>query len=335
MIRMPPPSAAGLTAVAALLILSLQPAAAAPSPQETAGSPGGEEVLATVGETRITVEEFRREMANRGGSVPGSYATPEQRRALLDEMVRERALSLAARAAGYDRDPEFVATVEKMLARRFLRDQLEDRLEAAPVTDAEVESFYRSRQEEFLQPARLRAAWVLVAVSPKASEEEVARLADRAAEARAAAEKLPTGERALGPVAQQYSDDAATRYTGGELGWLYEAQADRYRWGPELVRQAFELPAPGAISPLTRGEAGFYFLKLVEREEARPTPLERVRSGIRARLMKQRNEEARARFYERVLASHPVAVDEARLGAIAPLAPTERPALAPPPLPGG
>lgn len=76
------------------------------APLASEGAPAadaGPTVLARAGEVTIDVEEFRAEMARRGGHVPGAYATVEQRRALLDEMIQSRALALAAIAAGYDR----------------------------------------------------------------------------------------------------------------------------------------------------------------------------------------------------------------------------------------
>ena len=133
-------------------------------------------------------------------------------------------------------------------------------------------------------------------------------------------------------IAKRYSEDAATRYVGGELGWIYESQAESYRWGAELVQAAFALPAPGALSEVRRHEKGWYVLKLVEREEAAPTPIEKLAPGIRSRIQKERREAVRASFFERLLTSMPVTVDAARLAAIAPLQPAEPPA-APPSLP--
>lgn len=292
-------------------------------------------VLAIVAGTPITAEDFRREMARRGGAQPGAYATAEQRRELLADLVRARSLAAAARAEGLDRDPELIATVERMLGSRYVQAHLQPEIDAIRVEDGEIERFYQDHRGEFLVPARARAAWILIEVPRKATAEEIERRRARAEEARAAAEKLSPEERDLGALAQQYSEDVATRYTGGELGWIYESQAESYHWGPELVRHVFEMSRPGELSPLFRHDAGFYFLKLVERESATPAPLDKLRSGIRSRLLKEKVEQARARFHEGVQAKLQIQADPARVDAIAPLAPAEKPKLAPPPLPGG
>jgi parvulin-like peptidyl-prolyl isomerase len=176
---------------------------------------------------------------------------------------------------------------------------------------------------------------VLVEVPAKAGAEEIERRRARAERARAEAVALPAGERNLGAVAQRHSDDAASRYTGGELGWLYAGQAESYRWGREVVDAAFALAEKGALSPVLRAPAGFFFVKLADREEAAPAPLESVRAGIRARMLKEKSAALRERFFARLLGGLAIQSDPSRVDGIEPLAPPEKPELVPPPLPGG
>lgn len=289
-------------------------------------------VLARVDDQEITVEEFRAEMARRGGRVPGQFATVEQRQALLDEMIQQRAALAQAVREGLDRDPEYRATVERMLTTQYLRAHLDPELEKVNVSDAEIAAFYAAHLPEFMTPARLRAAWIFLAVSAKADAAQVEKTRQRMVEIRDEAARLPAGTRNFGEVAKKYSEDGATRYVGGELGWLYVDQAAAYRWGQELVQAAFALPAPGALSEVLRHEKGWYVLKLVEREDAQPTPIEKIAAGIRSRIVKERREAVRASFFARLLAGTTVNVDAARLAAIAPLSPPQ-PATPPPALP--
>jgi hypothetical protein len=291
-------------------------------------------VLATVGSETITVADFERAMGVRGGNAPGQFVTPEQRRALLDEMVREQAVVSAARASGADREPDFLAAVDRMLVAQYLRSHLDPAINAVDATSEEIAAYYAAHQQELAMPARVRVGWVFVELSPKASPEAVERARRRIEEARAAAEKLPADSGGMGDVAQKYSDDPATRYMGGELGWLYLDQADTYRWGPEVVRAAFALPAPGALGPVTRHERGFYFLRLTAREESAPTPIEKLRTGIRSRILTEKRDAERDRFYAELLATTPVSIDERRLSAVQPpVAAAPAGAAAPPALP--
>ena len=289
-------------------------------------------VLARVGDQTITVEEFRAAMAQRGGRIPGQFATVDQRQALLDEMIEQRVTLREARQEGLDQDPEYRATIERILTTQYLRTHLDPELEKIEVTPEEISAFYAAHRDEFLTPERIRAAWIFLAVSPKADAAQVEKTRQRLVAARDEAARLPAETRNFGELAKRYSEDAATRYVGGELGWIYAGQAESYRWGPELVRSAFALPAPGALSEVLRHEKGWYLLKLVEREEARPAPIEKLSAGIRSRILKERREAARAQFFARLLAGTTVSVDAARLAAIEPLTPAEAPA-PPPPLP--
>ncbi len=291
------------------------------------------EVLARVGSEAITVDEFRREMERRGGRIPGQYASVEQRRALLDEMLRTKAALTRAREAGLDQEPETRLAIERLLVAGYLEAELEPALAGLSVSDDEVAAYYAAHRDEYQTPERRRVAWIFLQVGAKAEPPQVEKVRQRAADARAEAERLPAGTRNFGDVAQRLSEDPSTRYVGGELGWLTRDQAAGYRWGPELVEAAFALAEPGSLSPVLRHEKGFYVLKLVAREAAAPAPLEKLASGIRARLLKERREATRESFYQALLAGLAVEVDEARLSAIAPLsAPVPAPA-APPSLP--
>jgi len=286
-------------------------------------------VLARIADQVITVEAFRDEMARRGGRVPGQFATVEQRRVLLDEMIQQRAALSRARQEGLDQEPEYRATIERMLTTQYLRTHLDPELDRLEVTPEEVAAYYAAHRDQLLTPERIRAAWIFLAVSAKADAAQIEKTRQRLVAARDEATKLPAATRNFGEIAKNTSEDAATRYVGGELGWLYADQAESYRWGPALVRAAFALPSPGALSEVLRHDRGWYMLKLVEREEAKPTPIEKLAAGIRSRILKERREAARADFFARLLAGTTVSVDEARLAAIPPLSPPSPPS--PPP----
>lgn len=307
-------------------------AAAAPPARPPDDSP----VLARVGGQVVSTAMLREEMERRGGRIPGRFATPEERRALLDELVRERAVVAAARAAGLDREPEFVATVERMLRARYLDEHLDAELERLEISDAEIEAFYREHADEFLVPARARGAWIFLAVPGKATPEKVEEARQRAENIRAEALALPAETRNLGPVALRHSEDPGTRYIGGELGWVTEVDIEGFRYGPEVARTLLALGEPGEVSPVLRTEKGLAIVKLVAREEAAPAPLDKIAPGIRNRLLRERRDAVRAAFYAELMRGVEVEVDAEALAAVEPLSPPA-PAdpKAPPPLPGG
>ena len=314
------------------------PAAAAIRPPGPAGTaPADATKVALVSGHAITLADLEAEIARRGGAAPGAYATPEQRRALVEEMVRDRALALSARREGLDRDPELVAAFDRLLVRRFLDRHLEPELAALAVSDEEIARFYEERQSEFVNPARWRAAWILVEVPERATEAQRTELAARAETVRRAALALPAGTRNFGALAIELSDDTATRYTGGEIGWISKADLDRHRLGRALVEGVMALSSPGEIGPVLRVDRGFAVVKLVDFEAAAPTPLEKLRAGLRNRLLREKREAAADAFHRRLLAPLDVWIDADALEQLAAPRPARREGAAegPPALPPG
>lgn len=325
-----------LAAIALLVALAGAPLAAAPlaaaPPALPLGRPAEESpALARAGGEVLRQADFEAALRKAG---PGRYATPAERRALLEEMVRFRLLVARAKALGYDRDPEIVALVERTLVAKLLREELGE--SAPPPGEAEIAAFYAAHPAEFTRPERFELAIVQLA-APAAGDPALRQVAAaRAAEALAAARQLPAGTLHFGPVAARYSDHRESRGFGGRYGWL---EAGRLEAGapsrlPAAVLAAASRLVPGEIAPPVEAADGFYLVRLMRREPARPLPLASVRDGIAARLTREANEARRAHLENELVAGAAITIDEALLAAVAaPLAPPPSPVPAPPPLP--
>lgn len=276
-----------------------------------AGGAGAEEpspVVARVAGVAITAEDFRREMSRRG---LGKEATPAQKDALLEEMVRLEVLAARARQLGLDQDPDIVSAVRKMLAGRVLAAELEPTLAAVAVEDAQVKAYYDAHRGEFTTPERRRAAVIRVDVSPRAAPAVRARAHARAEEIAAAAR---TGEAAFKDAAARYSDDTATRYVGGDLGWV--EQDARSPLDPAAREALFALPAPGATSGVVAGGDALYVVRLADRRPAALRPLEDVQGAIRHRLVAERRQALADEYHAKVRSGLAVSVDPAAARAV-------------------
>lgn len=299
------------------------PAAAEPS---MLGRPEQESpVLARVGEETITLADFEAALRQGGAA---RYTNPEARQALLEEMVRFRALVARARALGYDRDPEVVALLERTLVAKVQREMLAEVETVAPDAAA-IEAFYRANPKEFTQPARAELALVFIALPANADKAQHEASRQRAEEALAAARALPAEQLHLGTVAAKYSDHRESRAFGGRVGWIEEGAPTR--WPAELVAELFARPA-GEFFLLEQAE-GFYLAKGMRKENARLLPLASLRDGLRARLEREAREAARARVEQEALVGVRIEIDQQLLAAVSP--PPSRPISPPepPPLP--
>ncbi len=290
-----------------------------------APAPAGAAVLASVDGVPITVERFAREMARRGGGRPGRFETIEERRALLDEMVRQRALAVTARNEGYAEHPEIQILLEQAMVAKFTRDHLDGLLAEASVSEDEIESYYREHRADYTEPERVRGALILIEIPRGASPERRAELEREAESIRArAAEADSSGFAAL---ARRHSDDRASRSLGGGIGWIRRTGRP-LKWGEEVVDALFALEEPGDVGPVVRGEKGLWVVQLVARDEARLRPLEQLRAGIEHRLVKEQRDLLRRQFYRRIETALELEVNGELLEAL------EVPAGGPPPVPG-
>ncbi len=277
-----------------------------------------EEAIAVVGAETISVEQFRAEMERRAHGLPGQYVTPEQRRALLDEMIEQRALVAAARAEGLDRRPDVVAAFEKILVARYRQERLDPEFDAVVVEPWEVESFYEQHKQDYAVPERYRAAIIRIGVSRDAPEEDWKAAATRADMAVEEAQSLDESTHHFGEVAVRFSEDRASRYRGGVIGWITREVAQRSKWAPELLEAIFALERPGQFGPIVRAADGVYAVRLVERERSRVRSLATLESGFRNQIAREKHQQVYERFLNEVLAEMGVQVDDTLLDSIAP-----------------
>ena len=286
-------------------------------------------VVAVVDGRPITVADFTAEMARRGGE--RVFSTDESRRALLDDMVRVSVLAANGRAHGYLDDYDVRRDIEHLLASRYRQQEIEPALEVLGVTDDEVDAYYRAHRERFTIPAAARGAIIFFGLRPNAPAEAAARVRDRVARVQAEAAQQQ-GETLFGALAAQNSDDQASRYVGGDTGWIAAGQTDS-RFEPAVIQAVFALDQPGQMAPPVETANGIYLVRLVEKKPAEVRPLEEVSPAIRAMLLADRRHERTEALYAAAAARVPVEIHADRLpaGPAGATPAAKRPA--PPPVP--
>lgn len=288
------------------------------------------EALARIGEQILTVDEFLAELGRRSPGDP-ALGTSGGRRALLDEMVRHRALVLRATAAGYAEHPEVVAAWERLLVSVYQRETWNRRLEELSVSDEEVAAFYAAHADDYAVPARFQAAIIFYEIPAHATPEHRAEVEAKAQHTLEEAATLDPSVLHFGYLARRDSEHRASRYQGGVIGWLSTALAATRRWEPELLEAIFALREPGELAPPVSTPDGIYLVRLVAREERRIRPLEHLSSGIRHRLLQDERAALRRAFDAELVAELEISIDTEKLQAIEP--PEVLPQLMPPALP--
>jgi peptidyl-prolyl cis-trans isomerase C len=278
-------------------------------------------VLAKVGAVEIRVADFNREMELR----LKANRTVLSKAELLDEMIQQELLLAKARQTGLENDPEFLRAQKVLLVSRYKERELRQQLDLPAIAATEVEARYQRTIDKYSRPAKARLAILYAKTEPKMSDEKRLGLRQKMDEARANSLQHRPDNRGFGPMAIEYSEDQASRYKGGDIGWLDQGR-DSYRWPKEVLAAGFSLKANGDVSEIIeipsspsplggegRGEvshssAGFYLVARLDWREGSVTPLSEVDSSIRRQLAVEKRREVEQNFLKKTREGVPVEI---------------------------
>lgn len=331
---------AGVAAAAALLLLSGCQRQQEPpfsfEEQPAVVTQDASDTVASVNGRRITAEMVRERIRRGGLQHNWTQRSPEQKRELLEEMIRTEVLAAAAERAGFDQDPRVLDEYKQILGHHYWRAQLKQFGEGFVISPEQVRAFYDAHPERFAQPRRTRGAVIWISAprpSEREDEGEMARLRDRAQRALEEARALPATERFLGEVARRYSSDKSSGRRGGDIGWIVE-EGRSFRWEPAVVEALFELDEPGDLSSIVEGEFGLYIVKLVDRDGGGLREFSEVARSIYGQLLKEREDAVKAKLFEVIRGEMQIEIDYDALEAAGAQIALAGSSLRPPPLPG-
>lgn len=289
-------------------------------------SPAG---VAQVGGATISEEAFKQLMQQRAGRDPGRYASGAAKQALLDEMIGQEAVYAKAKVAGFDQRPDIRESIKQMVIAKFREEEM-GRSPAAPtISEQEIQQYFQEHQAKYTMPAKARGAMIFIRIPATATPEKRAGFMARAQsilEEAKAAEKTAD----FAAVVQKNSEDQATRYRGGDMGWVTR---DSKAWGlePALAEALFSLEKPGDFAPLVTTEKGVYIVKLLEAQPAGVRPIAEVKAEIAYILARQKGEQREKDFYDGMKAGLDIRINRPLLDSIRPPAPEN---MLPPSVPG-
>jgi parvulin-like peptidyl-prolyl isomerase len=179
---------------------------------------------------------------------------------------------------GFD-DETFRAHMERMYRAKVYLDDI--RIDAAVVSDEDVETYYDENKDRLTLPVQVRVRHILLAWKP------LGKLDDRAfirEQMTPILERARAGED-FAALAREFSDDYATKQAGGDTGFFHRGEM-----APQFEAVAFSLQ-PGEISGPVETPFGVHIIKLEERQESELLPYEEIRDPLREHV---RNELAEA-----------------------------------------
>jgi parvulin-like peptidyl-prolyl isomerase len=267
----------------------------------------------------ISVDAFLDEMRRRGGTLPGQFQDLEQKQALLDTLLYQRALVRAATEEGMLDDPDVRRSRDQILVNHYLQQSLRRKQQAVAVRPEEVRAFHAEQGGQYTIPSRRRVAMIHIPVPEGADDAAWQRARDLAAEALDKAQNLNGAVSHFGEIAREYSHDNASRYRGGVIGWVADGQAERYRYDRAFLDAAYSLTEAGEFSAVLDGADGVYLARLVELEPARERSLDELSAGIQQRLLREKLAASEQEFRDALMRRFVIEVREDALDAIDPM----------------
>jgi len=284
-------------------------------------------VIATVDGQLITVADVQAELDRRGRGRQGL----KERDLLLHQLVTQASVLARAKREGFDQSPEIQRQIRELIVNRYLEAHLPEMATATSVTDVEIERYYQSHLADFLVPDQVRFAVIRFGFSPKAAPEKRTEVRQRAELVLQQARELPATEAGFGELARKFSEDQATRYQGGDAGWVNRTQSTR--WDEAVVDAAFSLSGSGALADVVATGDAYYLIRLIERKVQLHQPIEQVRPAIAYRLQLRNRQQTEAKYFDNLKSGQDIEIHSSLLEQL--VMPNSSAEIDPPPAPAG
>lgn len=162
----------------------------------------------------------------------------------------------------YDEHKQSFEVPEQASIQYLLLDEDAAMASVPELSDDDLKTYYEQNKDRFTQAARVNLSHIQVNVAAGATQEQ----RDKALqEAQELLTKVQADPSTFAQVAREFSQDAGTAKSGGELGWITQGS-----WPAGLDRAVFALEK-GQISDIIDGPGGYHIFLAndVQREETR------------------------------------------------------------------
>jgi len=226
------------------------------------------DVLATVNGKNVTKQDAQEFLAMSGAKVQFSQLDKAQQNMIKEKLIEKELFTELAKKEGIEKDPEFIATVDKIKEGLLVNVWMKKQLDGILVSDSEAKEFYEKNKEKFLQPAAMHASHILVK-----TEKEAQAIIDEL--------KSLKGD----DLKAKFIELAKAKSTGpsgpkgGDLGTFTKQQMV-----PEFSAAAEALNKGEITQKPVKTQFGYHVIYLEEKMPAKPVTYEQVKDKIMATL---------------------------------------------------
>jgi len=253
----------------------------------------------------ITIGEVEDVIAQQGPAARVRYRDAAQLRLLVDGLARAELLAAEAQRRGYEQNAAVRYTVKDSAAQALVRAEVEDKVTPDAIPMEDVRAYYETHPDEFHRPAMRRASFVLLDTAEQAEA-----LLPEAKKADA---------RGFSELAKQHSQDVATKTAGGDLGYFAKdapEPADAGALYRTVRHEAFTLREVGDTGAPVSVEGKVAIVRLSGERPERHVSLEDAAASIRAKLWRERRQQALDALFAKLRARDKPQVFESRVNLI-------------------
>lgn len=298
------------TAIVMALLLALLLSVGCSKKEKTGNVSGQDDspVLATVGDSRITVADFKSYVSDKAPSRPGRVSK-EQLKQWLDDRVLEEALYQEAMRAGLDRAPQARQDIRQMLTSRLIDDTLKKEVWSKPISDAEIEQYYNDHWKEFNRPDQVRIADIFIAVPADSGRDEQAAFRAKADVVLKKALEVRKRRFGFGALIREYSD-TPEKYRKGDTGF-FDERGDPVGIEKALVDAAFSLGRVGDMADhVVEASDGYHVIMLTGKRSGVHVPLDNVRQRLTQRMRREKAQQTKKALIDKIKAESKKTVNE-------------------------
>jgi len=245
-----------------IIILCVAMAMLAACQQEAPDAvPQDSPLVATLGDLEIHESDIDRELDLLPESLGNLRDHPDVRRKVLQNMLRQYALSRKAVAMELDLDPLIRRKIQQARDDILIDELKRRRMRSMPMPDdAAITAYYAAHKQRYAIPEMIHIRHIVVA-DRQTADMILARLQRKADDFVA--------------LAARYSIDEHTRQHGGDLNWFPRGTLDA-----NLEAVAFALDKTHTLSKPVKTRFGWHILQWLGKKEHVLPPLENVRDQV-------------------------------------------------------
>lgn len=260
-------------------------------------------LIATVNGTKITSDDFDREVKALPEHIRTIADTPQGKKELIDTLVMRELILQKAAKDGIDKSKEVEDKLAELKKRIIVDTYLKKQVETeSKISDEELKKFYDQNIDKFKTGEQVRASHILVK-----SEQEAQALLDQ----------LKKGGNFEELAKAKSADSSAAK--GGDLGWFGKGNMV-----PVFEKAAFGLKE-GQLSGIVKSDFGFHIIKLTGKRPAGTRPFDEVKDQIKAALMPQKQQQVFMKLKEDLKKDAKIELTEAPAAPVPPAAAPAQP----------